>query len=420
VAGLGAYRRVLADRSSRAFTLAGLFARLPLSMTGLGIVLLISITTGSFGRAGLVTAVGTLVGAIAAPAWGRVIDRVGQARVLITATVINNLGLAVLIISVLQDWPLATTLLAAAVVGLGFSSAGACVRARWTYRLRGTALLNTAFAWEAIIDEVVFIVGPVLATFLATSIHPALGLATGAVLGLIGALALAAQRSSEPPVDSQSARRATGERLSVRVLIPIVVAYAALGVLFGGMEVVIVAFAEEAGLLPLAGLLVMAWASGSLVAGLVTGAITWRASPLRRFRIGAALLAASLLPLPFMSHPALIAFFLIVSGLGIAPTLIASTAVTSAAVPTSRLTEALGWTSTGLASGLALGAAAYGQVIDLAGARAGFWAGVVTGGLLIISALCVRAGRLSPAEEGTGPDSEPATARPAPAENPLR
>ena len=76
-------------------------------MTGLGIVLLISITTGSFGRAGLVTAVGTLTGAVAAPVWGRLIDRVGQARVLVTATMINNVSLAVLITSVLQDWPLA-------------------------------------------------------------------------------------------------------------------------------------------------------------------------------------------------------------------------------------------------------------------------------------------------------------------------
>ena len=57
-------------------------ARLPLSMTGLGIVLLISLTTGSFGRAGLVTAVGTLTAAVVAPLWGRAIDRIGQARVL--------------------------------------------------------------------------------------------------------------------------------------------------------------------------------------------------------------------------------------------------------------------------------------------------------------------------------------------------
>ena len=59
-------------------------ARLPLSMTGLGIVLLVSLTSGSFGRAGLVAAVGTLTACRVAPLWGRAIDRVGQARVLVT------------------------------------------------------------------------------------------------------------------------------------------------------------------------------------------------------------------------------------------------------------------------------------------------------------------------------------------------
>ena len=417
VAGLGAYGRVLADPSARAFSLAGLIARLPLSMTGLGIVLLISITTGSFGRAGLVTAVGTVVGAVAAPAWGRLIDRVGQARVLVTATLINNASLAVLITSVLQNWPLPTTLAAAVGVGVGFSSAGACVRARWTHRLRGSALLNTAFAWEAVVDEVVFIVGPVLATFLATSIHPALGLATGAVLGLIGSLALAAQRGTEPPVQPTAQRQAAAQRLIPAVLVPIVLAHAALGALFGGMEVVIVAFAEEAGVLPLAGFLIMAWASGSLIAGVITGAITWRASPLRRFRIGAAVLAASLLPLPFVDQPLITAALLIVSGLGIAPTLIAVVAVTSAAVPPTRLTEALGWASTGLASGLAIGAASLGQVIDVAGAEAGFWGVVVTGVLLIISALCVRV-TVSADLTPEPPDRPTTTDRPERAENP--
>ena len=150
----------------------------------------------------------------------------------------------------LLDSPLWLTCLTAIGVGLGFSSAGAAVRARWSHRLRGQPLLNTAFAWEAVLDEVVFIVGPVLATFLATSVHPALGLAAGGVLGLIGSLALAAQRGTEPPRASAAARRAASSRLSPGLLVPIVFACFALGVLFGGMEVVIIAFAGEAGILP--------------------------------------------------------------------------------------------------------------------------------------------------------------------------
>src|SRR6478735_5684967 len=389
-AGFGAYRQVLGTPETRAFTAAGFAARLPMSMTGLGIVLFISITSGSYGRAGLVTAVATVTTDVTAPVWGRLIDRSGQAPVLIAATILYNLSTGALITSVLLGAPFAVTLLTAVGVGLGFSSTGAAVRARWSYRLHGTPLLNTAFAWEAVLDEVVFIVGPVLATFLATSVHPALGLAAGGVVGLVGALLLAAQRSTEPPRASRTAQRTAAGRLSPRLLVPIVFACAALGMLFGGMEVVIIAFADEAGVLQYAGVIVMAWAGGSLISGVITGTIAWRAGPAKRFRIGAVLLALSLLPLPFVVHVLPTAGLLILSGLFIAPTLIASVAVTQAAVPAERLTEALGWTSMGMAGGVGLGAAALGQVIDTGGSQAGFYGVIGAGLVLIVAALCVR------------------------------
>ncbi len=388
-AGFRAYGLVLADPAARSFTAAGFLARLPLSMSGIGIVLLVSLTTGSFGRAGLITAVSTLTGAVTAPAWGRLIDRVGQAVVLLTAAAIAGVGTTVLIISVLLGWPLPVSLAAAAVVGLGFSSAGSCVRARWTYRLRDPALLDTAFAVEAVLDEVIFIVGPVLVTFLATAVHPALGVGVSGALGLVGAVLLALQRSTQPPVRPAGDRQPRG-RLPVGILLPVAVACAALGAVFGGMEVVVVAFAREKGVLPYAGALLMAWAFGSLVAGVVTGTIRWRAAAATRFRIGAVLLACSLAPLPFVTDPFLLAGLLLVSGVAIAPTLIASVGVTQAAVDKARLTEALAWSSTGLAAGVATGAAVLGHLIDSSGSRAGFVGVVGAGVALIVAALFVR------------------------------
>jgi predicted MFS family arabinose efflux permease len=156
------------------------------------------------------------------------------------------------------------------------------------------------------------------------------------------------------------------------------------------MEVNIVAFAKEAGVLSYAGLILMAWSFGSLVAGTLTGAIAWRVSPARRFRVGASLLALSLLPLPFVGHPVGVALLLIVSGMAIAPTLIASVAVTQSAVAQTRLTEALAWISTGLAAGLAAGAAVVGQLVDSSGAQAGFVAVAIAGLLLAVGAIFVR------------------------------
>jgi MFS family permease len=402
-AGLHRYRQVLSDRRARGFSIAGFVARLPLSMTGIGIVLLVSLTTGSFGQAGLLTAVVTLTAAVVAPLWGRTIDRVGQARVLLLAALINNVSLAVLIVAIELAWPLAVSVVAAAGVGAGFTLAGSAVRARWTLRLNGSPLLNTAFAFEAMLDEVVFIIGPILATFLATALHPALGITTSAVIGLIGAVALAAQRSSQPPVRAASRGHVAHRRLPWLILLPVAIASAAMGMVFGGMEVVVVAFAKEAGVLPFAGVILMAWAFGSLVAGAVTGAIAWRASPARRFRIGAILLAVSLLPMPFISQPLLLSLLLILSGMAIAPTLIASVAVTQASVDQTRLTEALAWISTGMAAGVAAGAAAAGQLIDHAGAQAGFVGVAVAGLFLLLSALFVR-GRRSSAEPEAVPE----------------
>jgi MFS family permease len=387
------YQQVLSDRQAVAFSLAGFVARLPMSMTGLGIVLLVSLTTGSFGQAGLLVAATTLTGAAVAPLWGRATDRVGQARVLLLAVLINVLSVALLVAAVQLGWPLPVSLAAAAGVGVGFSLAGSAVRARWALRLNGSPLLNTAFALEAMLDEVVFIIGPVLVTFLATALHPALGVSVSAVIGLIGAVALAAQRSSQPPIRSTPHGHEGSTRLPWRVLLPVTIASGALGMVFGGMEINVVAFAKETGVLPYAGLILIAWSFGSLVAGAVTGAIIWNASPAKRFRVSASLLVLSLLPLPFISHPAGVALLLVLSGMAIAPTLIASVGVIQSAVDQSRLTEALAWNSTGVVAGVSLGAAAVGFVIDSSGAQAGFVAVAIAGLLLTLTALFVRGSR---------------------------
>ncbi|HYP46207.1 MAG TPA: MFS transporter [Propionibacteriaceae bacterium] len=406
-ASFGAYGALLSDPRARAFTLAGFVARMPIAMVALSVVLLVTATTGSYGRAGVITAVATVTGAFTAPLWGRLIDRIGQARVLIAAALLCNISLALLAVTVVAGAPLLVSLVTAVGVGLGFSSAGSCVRARWSHRLQGGPLLNTAYAWEAVVDELVFIVGPVLATFLATSAYPAAGVGACVLLGLIGALALARLRDTEPPLgSSQPAAGDVSIGLPVGPLIPIVVASAALGALFGSMELVVVAFAKEADVLPYMGLMIMVWAFGSLVAGLLTGAVDWAMSATRRFRLGAVLLACSVLPLPFASHPVLVTVLLLLSGFFIAPTLIAAVAVTQEVVPVARLTEALGWSSMGMATGVAAGAAGAGQILDLYDSRAGFWVVVGIGALLILSAACLR----TPPEPAS---VEPASVEPA-------
>ena len=104
-----------------------------------------------------------------APLWGRATDRVGQARVLILTVAISVLSVALLVTAIELAWPLAVEFLVAFGVGIGFSLAGSPVRARWTLRLNGSPLLHTRSHSRPCWTKWVFIIGPVLVTFLAGS-----------------------------------------------------------------------------------------------------------------------------------------------------------------------------------------------------------------------------------------------------------
>lgn len=385
-----AYATVLGDPPARRFSATGFVARLPQSMTGIGIVLLVSLTSGSFGRAGVVAAAVTVAGAVAAPLWGRVMDRAGQARVLVGTSFGYALGVALVVVSVERGWSLASTVAGALVAGLCFTPTGGSVRARWSHRLRDSPLLDTAFAIEAVVDELTFVVGPVLVTFLATAVDPAAGLVVCAVLGIVGALALAAQTSTEPTRRPRLHAADRTTRLPRYLIATVVLASWAVGGVFGGMEVVVVAFARERDVLSSSGVLLMCWAVGSLGAGVIAGLLTWRRTPLARYRLGAVALAVTLLPMPFVGPAWLLGVLLAVSGFAIAPTLIASVSVVQTSVPAVRLTEALGWSSTGLSAGVATGAALGGAAVDRAGSVGGFVLVVGFGVLLVVGVLLVR------------------------------
>src|SRR4051812_34103316 len=165
---LTSYRRILARPGAFRFSFAGLVARLPISMVGLGIVLLVSAARDSYGVAGAVSAAFMISNAGFAILQGRLLDRLGQGRGPPGASVGFGLGPALLVTSVEADWPIATTYLFAAVSGGFLPQIGSSVRARWSHVLDQPAELQTAFALEAVLDEAVFILGPILVTVLAT------------------------------------------------------------------------------------------------------------------------------------------------------------------------------------------------------------------------------------------------------------
>lgn len=76
---------------------------------------------------------------------------------------------------------------------------GACSRTRWTFLLQGDDRLVTALSSESLVDEAVFVVGPVLTALLVTTVAPAAGLLAAASIVLVSGLVYLSMRSTEPP-----------------------------------------------------------------------------------------------------------------------------------------------------------------------------------------------------------------------------
>ena len=273
---LSTYRRVLSEPGTLRFSATGLVARLPISMVGLGIVLLVSASTGSYGVAGAVSAAYMLANAVLAILQGRLLDRLGQARVLSAASVAFAAAMVLLVVSVRAGWPVLASYVCAAAAGGALPQIGSSVRARWSHALSDPGDVQTAYAIEAVGDEAVFMLGPVAVTLLATAWDPVAGIAVAVVACVAGTLALSAQRATEPPPHPHHRSRGRRPPMPWATIAPLAVVSAALGTLFGGAEVTTVAFAAEQGHRAYAGVLLALWALGSLLAGVLTGAVRWR------------------------------------------------------------------------------------------------------------------------------------------------
>jgi MFS family permease len=380
------YRTILNLPGSLAFTLTGLVARMPMSMIGLGIVLLVSGITGSYGIAGTVTAAYVVAMAVFGPMQARVVDRYGQARSLPVFQVGSTVALGLLVVAIQTGAPTPVPQLLAALAGAASPQIGSYVRSRWTYQLKGKPELHTAYSLEALFDEVVFMVGPPLVTFLATGIHPAAGLGSALVFGLVGGLVFAAQRRTQPPVQPRTNDSRPKPALDWATLMPATAACFGLGVLFGSAEIVVVAVASEAGERALAGWLIAGWATGSMLSALITGTMKLKSSPFMRFRVGLTAMTLTMVPLPFLGNLGVLAVFMFLAGFAISPTLVASVGIVEQTTPTARLSEGIAWTTTGLAGGVALGAAVVGQVIDRFGGHPGFYVPLVAGAVAALVA----------------------------------
>lgn len=392
------YREIFALPGALKFSLAGLLARLPIAVLGLGILLFIQGTSGSYAIAGIVTATFMVVQAITNPLIARLVDRHGQARVMAPVVVIHVLALTGLLVTVYAGWWSGLIFVFAALSGGTVGSLGSLVRARWNAAVRTPRQLDTAFSWEAVADEILFVTGPVLVTTLATAVLPPAGILASMAATIIGSLLFYTQKSTEPPI-IRSTGADTGKVLTNLGIFVVVIAQVLLGVNFGAIDVIAVAFAEEQGHKALAGVVLSTFAAGSLLAGVIYGGVTWKSSAHQRFAVMIAALAAAIWLLMLATDMLRFGVIMFAIGLTIAPSLIAASSVVKDLAPPRRLTEALAWISTSLGFGVAIGSALAGIIIDAAGARTAVLVPAVSATIAaVVVALCIRS--MDPAVRG--------------------
>jgi MFS family permease len=118
------YVEVLRLPGALGFSGAGFVARMPMSMFGLGTVLLIAALTHSYGLAGVVAAVGSVGYAVGAPQFAKLTDRYGQRRVLRPQVMVFTVATAALIVLAEARAPLAVVAVSSVLAGATMPSMG--------------------------------------------------------------------------------------------------------------------------------------------------------------------------------------------------------------------------------------------------------------------------------------------------------
>lgn len=219
---------------------------------------------------------------------------------------------------------------------------------------------------ESTLDEVTFVLGPLLATGLATGVNPAAPFALSAGLVLVGATLLHLLRSSAP---SQRMQTDHGRKRLPSVTVGIVLGMVAVGVTLVSVDLAAIAFVGQAGQESWTGAVLACFALGSGVAGFAYGLRSWRRPVERRLPLVALVFAVLPVLLLAATDVQTLAVAMFVVGMGTAPLLTTMFGALERVAPPARLTEGLAWVSTGLNLGAGLAAPVVGAVADAAGAR---------------------------------------------------
>ena len=413
------YKRLFSLNGAKSFCVAGAIARLPMSMIALGIVLALNHLYNNWTVAGAMSASYVLAQAAVTPVYAKLFDRFGQRKVgviALTAQVVSMISFA---FAALFRVPLALLFVLAIVMGVTQFAFGALVRTRWAYSLRAESddsLLNVAYALESGIDEIVFILGPILAAWLATSVHPVSQLFVPVLASGLGGAWFFSLRNTQPAVlkvvevptaaagdvdvliasqkeneileaetESQKkdfarsfidkfslkqlhnhhAKKRGKNVLLYRGIIPLVLMFVVFNMSFSAFDVSVTAAMKAQGLEHFIGMQLALFACGSLIGAIIFGSHKFRGSNWSHLIVFLTLLTVGYVLMNLnLDRLMLMSVFEVLSGLCVSPIFATGNLIVKATVPEESLTEGLSWLPTASAVGCSLGSMAAGAAID--------------------------------------------------------
>ena len=385
------YRSVLSVRHARPLVLAALLGRFSFAMGPLGLVLFVQDATGSFAKAGVASAATTLASGLLAPVRGRLVDRYGQGRCLPLFAGVYAVALVGVVV-VTRPGPTGApaTILLAGLAGMAAPPLGASMRVLWAVLVGQGPALQTAYALDAVLEEVIFTLGP-LVTVAVTVVDPAAGLLTAAALGVAGTLAFVASPVSRAWTGRPSERVGWAGAMAAPGLRVLVASLVGVGAAIGIWDIAVVAAGRDFGSLATGGLLFALVSAGSAVGGLAYGARTWRRPVGQRFVLLLALLALVCAPMAVAGGLLALAALATLVGLLLAPLISSAYVLATGLAPPGTLTEAATWVLTANNVTAAAGMALAGAMVEGVGVGWTFAAAWACAAVALLVALAGRA-----------------------------
>ncbi|MGW3135506.1 MFS transporter [Streptomyces sp. NPDC001139] len=375
------YLEILRARHAARLLTGTLVGRLPNATAAIAIVLFVRAEGGTYSLAGALAAVYGVANAVGQPVLGRLVDLHGQPRVQLPAALASALAIACF--AVTGTGPLALAYVCVAAAGLFTPPLEGGLRALWPSVLGREEQVHTAYAMDAVAQEVMFAAGPLLVTLCVSLWSAGAALVVVNVLGVLGALSVVV---SPPSRGWRSAPREAHWLGALRSpgLLALLGAFLFVGMALGSITVASVPYADEHGGDAVYGWIMAAIGLGALVGGTVYGARRWTGEPARRLQVLVALLAVCYLPLMLMPGAVAMVLLTVVAGLFLAPVIACAFVLVDRHAPRGTVTEAFSWIVTTFTVGASVGTGLAGPVVEAGGAVWGYAVPGAAGGVSLL------------------------------------